>query len=89
MKRLFVPFFMYCIVSSSLNGDEITELALKLNLHAGTKATVQWERIFSSQRHLKKYKLTDIPEETRYKLKEYLIKHAADSEQPIVPGLYL
>ena len=67
--------------------QDISQLAKDLNLQAGSKATVQWERIFSSQRHLVRYKLEDIPLFTRNKLKAYLIKHAADSEQPIVPGL--
>ncbi|NOQ32395.1 MAG: hypothetical protein GQ570_14895 [Helicobacteraceae bacterium] len=58
-----------------------------MNLYAGTKATIQWERIFSTQRRLVRYSLNDISPETRGKLKQYLIEHAADSEQPIVPGL--
>ncbi len=71
----------------SLQSQSIEALAQELHLQAGSKATVQWERIFSSQRHLKKYKLDYISIETRQQLKVYLIKHAADSEQPIVPGL--
>lgn len=62
-------------------------LAKELNLYAGTKASIQWERVFSSQRRLAKYKLDQLSQTTRDSLKTYLIKHAADSEQPIVPGL--
>ena len=62
-------------------------LASKLNLYAGTKASIQWERVFSSQKRLLKYKLDSLPKETLLELKIYLIDHAADSEQPIVPGL--
>ena len=75
------------MLSSSLHAENVILLAKKLNLQAGTKATVQWERIFSSQRHLKRYKLKNLSPQTKLQLKAYLIKHAADSEQPIVPGL--
>jgi len=72
---------------SSVYAEDVVLLAKELNLQAGTKATVQWERIFSSPRHLKKYKLEHLDLHARTQLKSYLIKHAADSEQPIVPGL--
>ncbi len=84
MKKLFLVSLLSISLFATQN---ISQLAKDLNLQAGTKATVQWERIFSSQRHLVRYKLEGIPLCTRNKLKIYLIKHAADSEQPIVPGL--
>jgi len=67
--------------------EEMQALSKNLNLYPGSKATIQWERVFSSERHLKKYKLDTLTLQTRNKLKKYLIKHAADSDQPIVPGL--
>lgn len=87
MNRFIILLFSLFLFSCTLNAEDVVVLAKKLNLQAGTKATVQWERIFSSQRHLKRYRLEDVPLYTRTKLKTYLIKHAADSEQPIVPGL--
>ncbi|MEA1983843.1 MAG: hypothetical protein U9N39_09890 [Campylobacterota bacterium] len=87
MKWLATILILSLSAFSSLEAQSIKTLAKELNLQAGSKATVQWERIFSSQRHLKKYKLDSIPIEIRQQLKIYLIKHAADSEQPIVPGL--
>jgi len=71
----------------SLNASDIEQLAKELNLYAGTKATIQWERVFSSMRHMKRYKIDSFSQETRDQLREYLIEHAADSDQPIVPGL--
>jgi len=65
----------------------MVKLTKKLNLYAGSKASIQWERVFSSQRHLKRYKLDTLPESLRNELREFLIQHAADSQQPIVPGL--
>ncbi len=74
-------------ISTTLNAQNIPALAKGLNLYAGTKAKIQWERIFSSQRRIEKYKLNLFDNATRDALKHYLINHAADSEQPIVPGL--
>jgi len=68
------------------NGD-MAKFAKSLNLYAGTKASIQWERIFSSKRRLKRYKLDDLDERKLIRLKNYLIKHSADSKQPVVPGL--
>jgi len=87
MKYFLNLLFSLLILPSALNALDVVKLAKELNLQAGTKATVQWERVFSSQRHLKKYKLLDLPLQTRKELKTYLIEHAADSDQPIVPGL--
>ena len=70
-----------------LDASEIQDLAKELNLYPGNKASIQWKRIFSSQRHLEKYKLNHLSKSTRDSLKSYLLQHAADSEQPIVPGL--
>jgi len=87
MKLFLSISFSLLILISSLQAKGISTLADELNLHAGSKATVQWDRIFSSPRHLKRYKIDHLSIETRVELKAYLIRHAADSEQPIVPGL--
>ena len=67
--------------------SETVTLAKNLNLYAGSKAVIQWERVFSSSRHLTRYKLDSLSQKQRDDLKKYLINHAADSKQPIVPGL--
>ncbi len=82
---LHLAFFS--LFSATLYASEIEQLASDLNLHAGTKATVQWERVFSSPRHMKRYKIDYLPQDVRDKLKKYLIQYAADSEQPMIPGL--
>ncbi|WP_373072313.1 hypothetical protein [Sulfurimonas sp.] len=75
-------------MSTMLSAESDTaDLAKKLNLYAGTKASIQWERIFSSERRLKRYKLDNLDEVKLIQLKNYLIKHSADSKQPVVPGL--
>ena len=85
MKYVLLIFIIPLI--SSLQANSIIKLAQDLHLYPGTKASVQWKRVFSSKRHLSRYKLTNLSQETRNKLKNYLIEHAIDSEQPIVPGL--
>ncbi len=78
---------IFSLFFTTLNAYQIEQLAYDLKLHAGTKATIQWERIFSSPRHMKRYKIDHLSQEIRDELKEYLIQHAADSEQPMIPGL--
>ena len=82
--------FLLLIFSLSftlLSAQDMKSIAKEFNLYPGTKASVQWERIFSSQRRLKKYELDKLSLGTLHELKLYLIEHAADSQQPIVPGL--
>ncbi len=86
MKNITIILFLTLIFTSSY-ADDISKVAKKLNLYAGTKASIQWERIFSSPRRMKQYELESLPFEIKNRLKIYLIEHAADSEQPIVPGL--
>ncbi|MBD3796846.1 MAG: hypothetical protein IE887_03735 [Campylobacterales bacterium] len=84
---LFCVFILTPLSSFAFEIKNIETLAKNLNLYGGEKATVQWRRVFSSQRHLQRYRLDVLDQETRNQLEEYLIKHAADSEQPIVPGI--
>jgi len=81
---LFLPLTLF---AKHHFDSQTVALAKKLNLYGGEKAVIQWERVFSSTRHLKRYKLDTLDAATREKLKAYLIEHAADSDQPIVPGL--
>ena len=85
--RFLLALLLFSSLSFASDSSEMMVLSKKLNLYAGSKATIQWERVFSSQRHLKKYNLDTLSEKERFQLKRYLIKHAADSDQPIVPGL--
>lgn len=85
-KMIIIIMFSTFIINS-LCAEDISKLAKELNLYAGTKASIQWERIFSSERRLKKYSINDLSQTKKYKLKKYLVNHAADSEKPIVPGL--
>jgi len=87
MEKLFLISFSYFVITISVQAQTVSSLAKELNLQAGSKASIQWERVFSSQRHIQRYKLEKLSIVQLQELKTYLIKHAADSEQPIVPGL--
>lgn len=62
-------------------------LAKQLQLVPGTKASIQWKRIFKSEQRRRRYGLNTLSKEQLLALKRYLIDHAADSPKPIVPGL--
>lgn len=79
--------FLCICIPLLLSAENIEQIAVRFNLFAGTKATAQWERVFSSDRREMEYGIYKLDEIEKMRLKEYLIKHAADSDQPIVPGL--
>ena len=85
--KIFLSFIVTIVFASNLSSNEMRSLAKELNLYPGTKAIVQWKRIFTSPRHMKRYRIDTLDKHTRVHLMQYLIKHAADSAQPIVPGL--
>jgi len=87
MKKMFFFVLFLSPYLYATTDVEMVKLTKELDIYAGSKAIVQWERVFASQRHLKRYKLEKFSKEKREELKLYLIKHAADSQQPIVPGL--
>jgi hypothetical protein len=82
-------FALIFILFSLAIGQEadIANLAKSLKLSAGSKAVVQWERIFKSKRKMKKYKIDTLSDSNRVNLKEYLINHAIDSDQPTIAGV--
>lgn len=87
MKNVIKLIFILLLSIDVIADEDMSDIAKNLNLYAGTKASIQWERIFSSERRLKRYKLDEIDTNKLIRLKSYLIKHAADSKQPVVPGL--
>jgi len=84
---LLIIIFISSTLNASIQNEDISHLAKKLNLYAGTKASIQWKRIFTSKRHMKRYHIDSLSTQDRTELMQYLIHHAADSDQPIVPGL--
>ncbi len=84
--RYFILFVLFISVEY-LNAQDISSIAKSLNLYPGTKASIQWERVFANERKLKKYSINTLKKSQQEELRAYLIKYAADSDQPIVPGL--
>jgi len=75
------------MITVSAQDISVEKICTDLGLIPAAKAVVQWERVFSSERRIKKYKLDSLSSSEQKLLKEYLIQHAADSNQPMVPGL--
>ncbi len=53
--KFFSIIVMLFVLPYLLNAKEISLLVKELNLYPGTKASIQWERIFSTERRQKKY----------------------------------
>ncbi len=79
--------FLFVLIPILLSANSIEQVAANLNLLAGMKATTQWERVFTDNIRQAKYGINELSDIEKMRLKEYLIKHAADSDQPIIPGL--
>jgi len=69
-----------------LNALEIEDVAKRLHLSAGSKAGIQWKRVFKSAKKMKRYKIDTLSNDTKLKLEKYLINHAIDSDKPTVAG---
>ena len=69
------------------DSHSISQVCNELNLVPASKAIVQWERVFSSEKRMHKYQIDQLSPEVQKLLETYLIQHAADSSQPMVPGL--
>jgi len=69
------------------NSESIANVSNGLKLIPASKAIVQWERVFSSEKRKQRYHIDQLTPDVQLLLKEYLIDHAADSSQPMVPGL--
>jgi len=85
MKHIFLLSFVFFFFGSGW-AKEPKVLIKELSLVPASKASVQWERIFKSQRKLKRYGLDKLSQTEREKLKKYLISHAADSDLPQYAG---
>jgi hypothetical protein len=84
----FFKFFLLLAVPLLLEANTLSgeALAKRLHLSAGTKAVIQWERVFKSERKKRKYKIETLSPSEQDILKEYLISHAIDSDKPTVAG---
>lgn len=87
MKKVVVLFLLFLVSFLYGYNEAGAFIAKKHSLIPGTKAAIQWKRVFESKRKLKKYGLENLSANELESLKQYLLDHAADSPKPIVPGL--
>jgi hypothetical protein len=80
-------FFLLFDLTSVASNLSVEDLCKEMDIVPASKAVIQWERIFSSDKRKKKYKIDQLAPAVQQQLKNYLIHHAADSSQPMVPGL--
>ena len=87
MFRVLLVFLIFGTIVYANHDDSIERVSLELKLIPASKAVVQWERVFSSESRMKRYHMNQLSPDVQELLKQYLIEHAADSSQPMVPGL--
>ena len=87
IPKVFLYFITLSAPVLTLYAISPQEIAKKLHLIAGRKAIIQWERIFKSDRKMKKYGVDKLSEKEKTALKNYLLDHAADSDHPTVAGM--
>jgi len=86
MKSFKLQLILLSLLSISLHADDVELLAKKLSLSPASKAIIQWERVFKSERKMKRYKINRLSSRDQERLEEYLINHAIDSDMPTVAG---
>ena len=86
LKTLVIVIIAY-VSLYGYSDEKIEELCMQLKIIPASKAIVQWERVFSSDTRMKRYAIDKLELDVQNALKLYLIEHAADSSQPMVPGL--
>ena len=87
MVKIFLLLVLFVPIAFADSEDSIMKVCNEMKLVPASKAIVQWERVFSSDRRKQKYGIDQLSHDVQKLLKVYLIEHAADSSQPMVPGL--
>ncbi len=87
MVKSLLLLFLLVPIAFAYSDDSIEKVCKELKLVPASKAIVQWERVFSSEKRKKRYRIDRLSPEVQKRLEIYLIQHAADSSQPMVPGL--
>lgn len=83
----FLLFFFLIGSSAYANDTKIEKVCKDMKIVPASKAIIQWQRVFSSEKRKERYGIDRLSPEVQQLLKEYLVLHAADSSQPMVPGL--
>lgn len=86
-KRAVLVLAFLFLVNAAVFGKSGRDLARELDINPATKAIIQWERYFSNPKRLKRLGADKLNPQELQALKEYLIQHAADSDQPAAAGI--
>ena len=88
-NMLLIVALVITMSNENLKAQTISpeNICKKLHLIPGEKAMIQWQRVFKNPRKLKRYGLDKLDLKDRKELEEYLVNHAADSDQPMVAGM--
>ena len=87
MVKILLLFILFGSIAFADSEDSIVKVCVEMKLVPASKAIVQWERVFSSDKRKRRYGINQLSPKVQELLKVYLIEHAADSSQPMVPGL--
>jgi hypothetical protein len=82
--KFFAILFSLCLALPLLADGK--SIAKKLGLEPSSKASKQWEKIFSNPEKLKDIGADKLSPAEQSELKKYLCEHAADSDHPSIPG---
>jgi len=85
--KFLILIFLFVFIAIADSDESIANVSMQMKLVPASKAIVQWERVFSSERRKQKYGIDQLSPDVQKLLKVFLIEHAADSSQPMVPGL--
>jgi ABC-type metal ion transport system substrate-binding protein len=85
MKRA-IQYIIALFLTVNLSASDIEVLVNQLKLQPGSKAILQWDRVFKSERKKKRYKINTLSFQDQQKLEVYLKNHAIDSDKPTVAG---
>jgi len=86
-KKIFIWLLASFFAISLAAAKSGAELAKELKLNPASKAIVQWERVFGNEKQLARIGADKLTPAEQKELKDYLIKYAADSDQPAAAGL--
>ncbi|MGE4418663.1 MAG: hypothetical protein AB7D38_02370 [Sulfurimonas sp.] len=79
--------FLLLFITVTLSFADGKDLAKSLGLNPSSKAIKQWERVFEKEDKMVKLGIDKLSGSDKEALKKYLIKHAADSDQPAAAGI--
>jgi len=85
MKRV-IQYIVLIMITVNLQASDIEILVNKLKIQPGSKAILQWDRVFKSKRKMKRYKIDTLSFQDQQELEIYLKNHAIDSDKPTVAG---